>query len=185
MKLLPTSPNDWITKKSESVYENNWIEVKHNDVITPGGEKGVYGEVHFKNIAIGIIAFDKNGLLTLVGQFRYPHKSYSWEIPAGGCPISEIPLEAAKRELKEETGMVSGTWKKVIDMHLSNSVSDEECQLFLATECELVGEPEPEQTENLKHYKCNTDELVQRIEQGEINDSLTVCAGLWLKANGY
>ena len=74
-------------------------------MVSPGGSPGIYGVVHFKNRAIGVIPLDEAGYTYLVGQYRYPLQLYSWEIPEGGGPLDEDPLEAAKRELREETGL--------------------------------------------------------------------------------
>ena len=70
----------------------------------------------------------------LVGQYRYPLDAYSWEIPEGGCPETESPEETARRELREETGLVAGRLELVATSHLSNSVSDELGYVFRATE---------------------------------------------------
>ena len=182
MKKLPQKANDWTTLKTQEVYDNNWIKVEHNEVKNPNGGEGIYGAVRFKNIAIGIIPISNNGNITLVGQFRYPHNKYSWEIPEGGCPLNQEPLAAAKRELAEETGLSSLQWNKVIEMDLSNSATDEKAIIYLAENC-TKGKPSPEETENLEIYECSVHEFIKRVEDGEIRDSLSVTAGLWLKAN--
>ncbi len=91
-----TKPNPWKTLSSQSKYDNPWIQVVENKVINPGGGKGIYGKVHFKNQAIGIIPIDENLNTWLVGQYRYTLSEYSWEIPEGGAPYDEEPLEGAK-----------------------------------------------------------------------------------------
>ena len=182
MKELPKRPNDWITKSTKTIYDNQWISVDHNEVQNPSGGDSIYGVVHFKNIAIGIIPIDADGLVTLVGQFRYPHNAYSWEIPAGGGPEKEEPLEAAKRELEEETGLTSTKWSKALEMDLSNSATDEKSIIFLAENCS-AGLPSPEETEALEIIKISIDELYNRVDNGEVRDSLTVAAALWLKLN--
>jgi hypothetical protein len=95
--------NPWTTLSSKPVYENPWILVEEHQVINPAGGKGIYGKVHFKNKAIGIVALDDQKNTWLVGQFRYPLNEWSWEIPEGGGPIGADVLLSAKRELKEET----------------------------------------------------------------------------------
>jgi 8-oxo-dGTP pyrophosphatase MutT (NUDIX family) len=182
MKELPKNPSDWITKSTKTVYDNQWISVDHHEVQNPGGGGGIYGVVHFKNTAIGIIPIDAEGLITLVGQFRYPHKQYSWEIPEGGGSKEEDPLDAAKRELEEETGLTSNIWSKVFEMDLSNSASDERSIIFLAENCS-PGQSSPEETEALALVKISINELYLRVESGEIRDSLTVAAAYWLKLN--
>ena len=87
--------SDWIIKDSKVTYENPWIKVNHHDVVTPGGSAGIYGEVHFKNLAIGILPIDKEGYTWRVGQFRFPLNTYSWEIPEGGGPNGTDPLKSA------------------------------------------------------------------------------------------
>src|SRR6478609_1426384 len=108
-----TTENNWKTLSTETVYENAWLELSHRDVINPSGNKGIYGLVKFKNQAIGVIPLDAEGNIYLVGQYRYAIDEYSWEIPEGGGALNADPLDAAKRELKEETGLVANKWTKL------------------------------------------------------------------------
>ena len=125
--------NPWLTAASERVYENPWISVREDRVVRPDGEPGIYGVVHYKNVAVGVLPVE-DGYTYLVGQYRYPLDQYSWEIPEGGCPEGEEPLSAAQRELREETGLEAGSWRKLGEAHLSNSVADEYAVWFLATD---------------------------------------------------
>ena len=125
--------NPWKTLSSRAVYENPWIGVREDTVIRPDGLPGIYGVVHFKNRAVGVLPVDRDGAIWLVGQHRYPLDAYSWEIPEGGCPETESPEETARRELREETGLVAGRLELVATSHLSNSVSDEVGYVFRAT----------------------------------------------------
>ncbi|HWA34619.1 MAG TPA: NUDIX hydrolase, partial [Cyclobacteriaceae bacterium] len=125
------SNKPWTTLSSQQKYDNAWINVTEFQVINPGGKPGIYGKVHFKNKAIGIIALDRDRNTWLVGQHRYTLDEWSWEIPEGGGPLSVPVLESAKRELKEETGLEAKKWTQLLRTHLSNSVSDEEGFLFL------------------------------------------------------
>lgn len=90
----------WTVVSKREAYNNRWIRVTHHDVLTPAGETGVYGTVHFKNLAIGIVPVDGEGCTYLVGQYRFPLDRYSWEIPEGGGAIGVDPKESAARELK-------------------------------------------------------------------------------------
>ena len=111
----------------------SWIAVREDQVLRPDGQPGIYGVVHFKNRAVGVLPVEDDGRVWLVGQYRYPLDRYSWEIPEGGGPEGEAPEEAARRELREETGLVAGRLELLAMLHLSNSVSDELAYLFRAT----------------------------------------------------
>lgn len=167
--------NPWKTNTKRTVYENPWIAVREDQVTQPNGSPGIYGVVHFKNKAIGVLPIDHEGYVYLVGQFRYPLDEYSWEIPEGGCPEDEDPIVAAKRELLEETGLSAGRWEELGRAHLSNSVSDEEAIFFLATEL-VQGEAEPEETEQFAHKRLPFAEVLDMVMRGEITDSVTVIA---------
>src|SRR3954463_11561278 len=141
--------NPWQRVSRDVVYENPWIAVHHDRVIRPDGQPGIYGVVHYKNRAVGVVALDDRGRVLLVGQYRYTLDRYSWEIPEGGAAPGEEPLEAARRELAEETGYAAGRWQELLRSHLSNSVSDEEAVCYLATELR-PGPARPEGTELLQ-----------------------------------
>ena len=165
----------WQVLAGKPVYDNKWINVTEYDVINPSGGKGIYGKVHFKNRAIGILPLDAALNTWLVGQYRFTLNQYSWEIPEGGGPI-EIPvLVSAKRELLEETGLVATEWTKLMDFHLSNSVSDEYGHIFLARQLTLH-DPEPEETEQLQVKKIPFDRAYAMVENGQITDSMSVAA---------
>src|SRR5919112_3288147 len=137
--------NPWEQVSARVVYENPWILVREDEVLRPDGLPGIYGVVHFKNLAVGVLAVE-DGALYLVGQHRYPLGLYSWEIPEGGCPEGEEPLRAAQRELREETGLEAAHWRRLGEAYLSNSVADEYAVWFLATGL-VPGEQSPEGTE--------------------------------------
>lgn len=167
--------NPWETLDQRLVYENPWIKVREDKVIRPDGEPGIYGVVHYKNKAIGILPIDDEGCVLLVGQYRYPIEIYTWEIPEGGCPDGEEPLEAAKRELLEETGMTARNWEVLGTSHLSNSVSNEEAIWFLATDL-TEGNPNPDGTEELAYRRVHFDAALTMVLSGEITDALSVLA---------
>ena len=172
--------NPWVTLSSKKIYDNPWISLTEHQVVNPSGGKGIYGEVHFKNFAIGIIAIDTDDQIFMVGQYRFPLKQYSWELPEGGGPLDKNPLDSAKRELLEETGLVASEWKEVLRMHLSNSVSDELGILYLASGFEQFA-PQPEETEQLEVKKIPFEEVYQMVINGQITDSLTVAGILRVK----
>ena len=167
--------NPWTILDQKDIYDNPWIRVTEFGVINPSGGEGIYGKVHFKHIAVGVIPLDVNWNTWLVGQYRFPLDLYSWEIPEGGGRLDEDPLEAAKRELLEETGLVAKEWTKILTMHLSNSVNDELAVIYLARNLEQQMAA-PEETEQLVIKKLPFDEVAQMVETGKITDSISVAA---------
>ncbi len=167
--------NPWQTHESRIVYDNPWIRVREDQVTRPDGLPGIYGSVHFKGLAIGVLPIDDEGCTYLVGQFRYVLNEYSWEIPEGGCPEGEAPLVAAARELLEETGLSAQHYELLGRSHLSNSVSDEEALYYLATGL-TQGEAEPEGTERLQVRRLPFAEALAMVQRGEITDAISVMA---------
>lgn len=164
----------WQTVASKVVYDNPWIKVREDTVIRPDGEPGIYGVVHYKNTAIGILAVEGDDIY-LVGQYRYTLEQYSWEIPEGGCAEGEEYLAAAKRELEEETGLQARCWTKLGEAHLSNSVSDELAVWYLATEL-IQGVQRPEGTEQLIIRRLPFTEALQMSQTGKITDAMSLIA---------
>lgn len=165
----------WKKLDSRTVYENDWMRVYEDRVINPGGGENQYGYVHFKNRAIAIVALDDADNTWLVGQERYTLGEYSWELPMGGAPLDEAPLDAAKRELKEETGLSADRWSEIMRLHTSNSITDEVGIVYVAEEL-TEGEPAFEETEDLQIRKLPLDAAVQLVHDGEITDAISVAA---------
>lgn len=178
--------NPWQILATKEIYDNKWIGITEYDVINPGGGKGIYGKVHFKNIAVGVVVLDAELNTYLVGQYRFVINEYSWEIPEGGSPLDTDPLDSAKRELLEETGLVAADWSVLMQLHLSNSVSDEVAFIYLARQL-TQHEAMPEETEQLVIKKIPFEQAWQMTEEGVIKDSMSV-AGIqkvqWLLSQG-
>jgi 8-oxo-dGTP pyrophosphatase MutT (NUDIX family) len=165
----------WLRRSRRTAYENPWVTIYHDDVVRPDGADGIYGIVHFVNVAVGIVALDDRDRVALVGQWRYTLDSQSWEIPEGGVPREESPLDGAQRELQEETGLSATQWREIGVVHLSNSVTDEVAHLFLATGL-TEGVADPEGTEVLTLRRVPFDEAVAMAMDGRITDALSVLA---------
>lgn len=174
MASFPLETNPWRTKSQHIAYENPWIRVNHHEVIHPDGSDGIYGVVEFKNVAVGVLPIDDEGNIYLVGQYRFPLKKYSWEIPEGGSPEGESELDTAKRELKEELGIIADEWLPLCcNIQLSNSVTNETGAIFIARSLHLVQNC-PESSEALMAKKVPFQEALEMVLSGEICDSLSV-----------
>lgn len=182
MKDAEGAHNPWTVVSTKKVYENNWISVREDAVVQPDGERGIYGVVHFRNIAIGVLAVEDE-FIYLVGQYRYPLERYSWEIPEGGCGEGEDPLGAAQRELEEETGLRAKRWRKLGEAYLSNSVSDELAIWFVATDL-IQGEHRPEGTEQLVVRRVTFEEAFRMAMSGEIGDAISQLAIMQFRLSG-
>jgi 8-oxo-dGTP pyrophosphatase MutT (NUDIX family) len=167
--------NPWTILDQKMIYENPWIRLTEFQVINPTGGKGIYGKVHFKHIAVGVIPLDEDWNSWLVGQYRFTLNHYTWEIPEGGGEMDEDTLDAAKRELLEETGLTAKSWTKILTMHLSNSVTDEWAVIYLARQLEQQA-AQPDETEELVVKKIPFDDMVRMVEESEITDAMAVAA---------
>lgn len=154
--------------------------MREDHLVGPGGVEARYGVAEFQNLAIGVLPLFANGDTVLVGQWRYPLGAYSWELPEGGAARGTDPLDTARRELIEETGLRASGWAPLLTMHTSNSVTDEISYCFLAWDL-TEGEPEPEEVEVLATHRLAFAEALARVLSGEITDSLTVA--MLLKAS--
>ena len=165
----------WGRKSERLVYENPWIRVSEHQAVAPTGRPAVYGVVSFKNLAIAVLPLHDDGTVTLVGQHRYALEGYSWEIPEGGSPLDEDPLEGAKRELAEETGLQAAEWREVLRAQLSNSVTDERAIGYVAlglTEASDVHAADD--TEAIALARVPFREALEAALAGHLEDVLTV-----------
>src|SRR3954471_8185583 len=171
----PTSNGPWTRRSRRIAYENPWVTVWHDDVTRPDGSPGIYGVVHFANLAAGVLVLDEDHRVLLGGQHRYALDAYSWEIPEGGVPTGETGIEGARRELREETGVEATEWRELARVHLSNSVSDEVAVLFLATGL-THGTATPDATEDLEVEWLPFEAALEMTLDGRITDAMTVIA---------
>lgn len=173
--------NPWQIHRTDEIYENPWIRVVEHQVTNPSGNPGIYGVVHFKNTAVAVIPVDEEGWTWLVGQFRFPTGTYEWEVPEGGAPAGEKPEDCARRELREETGLLATDLRPILEMQLSNSTTSECSISYLATGI-TTGAASPEETEKLAVRRLPLDEAIAMARRNEIRDALSVASLLQLDA---
>jgi 8-oxo-dGTP pyrophosphatase MutT (NUDIX family) len=174
MDDAPMRSGPWIRRSRRVAYENAWVTVWHDDVVRPDGVDGIYGLVHFANLAVGVVVLDHADRVLLVGQHRYTLDAMSWEIPEGGVPVGETARDGAARELREETGVEATDWRELARLHPSNSVTDEEAILYTARAL-IHGQADPDGTEQLQVRWVPFDEALAMTLDGRITDALTVC----------
>ena len=175
MEDEPVASGPWVRRSRRVAYENPWLTIWHDEVSRPDGTPGIYGVVHFANLAAGVLVIDDEDRVLLVGQHRYSLDAYSWEIPEGGVPDGESALDGARRELLEETGVEATDWRELARLHLSNSVSDELAILFVATGLSH-GDATPDGTEQLVIRWLPFSEVLAMTLDGRITDAMTVVA---------
>lgn len=166
----------WKRGAERLVYENPWIRVTEHAAVAPTGRPATYGVVGFKNLAIAVLPIHDDGTVILVGQHRFPLEGYSWELPEGGSPVGEDPLEGAKRELAEETGLVAARWQEVLRAQLSNSVTDERAIGYVASGLSNGGGHghQMDETEDLALVRVPFAEALDAALAGHMPDMLTV-----------
>jgi 8-oxo-dGDP phosphatase len=165
----------WLRGPARAVYDNPWIRVTEYAATAPTGRPALYGLVSFKNYAVAILPLFDDGTTLLVGQNRFPAGDYSWEIPEGGGPLEHDPLESAKRELAEETGLQAAEWHEVMRAQLSNSVTDEQMFGYLALGLSPArAGQEADDTEALETVRVPFREALDAAMAGHLPDMLTV-----------
>lgn len=168
-------PNPWSIQSVERVFENAWFVLDSHHGTNPAGKPATYTVFRPRRHAVGVVPIEANGDVHLVGQWRFALGRYSWEIPEGGADPGEAYEVTARRELAEETGLQAGSLVKILEMDLSNSITDEAATLYLATGLSQ-GEAQPEDVEILRRRKTHFQDVLARIADGRIRDSLTVAA---------
>jgi len=173
----PDGGDPWRVDGVEAAFENDWFRIDRHRVIHPGGAAGVYSVIRVVRLAVGVLPIETDGRVHLVGQWRFPLGRYSWEMPEGGAEPGEAARACAARELAEETGLRAGALRPVLEMDLSNSLTDERAVVFLATELS-AGAAQPDATEVLARRTAPFMEVLARATDGRIRDAMTVAAVL-------
>ncbi|MBI1187720.1 MAG: NUDIX domain-containing protein [Alphaproteobacteria bacterium] len=173
----PVDDNPWRVKAARRAFENNWFAVDEHDVVRPDGGDGYYGVIRVRRVAVGVLPIEDDGRVHLVGQWRFPLGRYSWEMPEGGADPGETPEVCARRELAEETGLSAVRLTEILRMDLSNSLTDEQAVIFLATGL-AAGSAAPEETERLRSLLAPFSAVLEAVATGRITDAMTVAGVL-------
>jgi 8-oxo-dGTP pyrophosphatase MutT (NUDIX family) len=155
------------------VYKNAWLRLREDNVIRPDGKQGIYSVVELPHSA-GIVAIDDDDEVMLVGQWRYPNNLYSWEIPTGSMDANETPLQAAKRELREECGCTASRWTSLGTIQNSNGATTDIAHLFLARELKAVGRAD--HGEGIQMKRVPLHRAIRMAATGQITESSSVAA---------
>jgi len=163
---------------SKSVYKNKWMDVHEDDIEFSNGDKGIYGFVQRPDGADVLIVNSKSEVL-LIKQYRYPIQAYQWNIPGGAINRGELPEDAARREVEEETGLKITKLEAMGGFYPLSSCSTEKGNLFLAYVDEKVpSENTAKQVDESVQEKrfIPMAEILHMIDNNEITDSYSANA---------
>lgn len=170
--------SDWQTHGSTTAYENDWIRVREDTVTRPDGGTGVYGVVEMRHAAVFVVAVTDADEVVLVDLFRYPTGSHSVEVPAGGSD-GEEPLVAARRELREETGLEAERWTRLGSMWALNGVCRAPEHVFLAQGLREVAGAEMADEGITGVRRVSWPDAFRMVRDGEISDSESIASLLY------
>lgn len=160
------------TVSSKSVYNGNIINVELMTVTLPDGRQATRDIVRHPG-ASAVIALNEKGEMYMVRQFRKPLEAESLEIPAGKLDHGEDPLECARRELKEETGLSAGRLKHIVSIHSTPGFSDEVLHLYAALNL-FEGDSCADADEFISTERYSVPQLLDMILDGRITDAKTI-----------
>ena len=173
---LPEPPQ-WQSHGESVLVDTPWMTVTRHPATAPTGAPADYQVVRPKNVGTGVLPLHEDGTVTLVGQHRFTLMRYSWEMPEGGAPMDEDPFDAVRRELAEEAGLAAKSWREVLRMEMSNSITEERAIAWLAWDLSEV-ETAPDPTEVIALARVPFMTLMREIDRGAVRDAFTVGTAL-------
>jgi len=166
-------PPAWVDHGGEVLVDTAWMTITRHPATAPTGKPATYTVMRHKALAAGVLPVHADGSVTLIGQQRFALSNFTWEMPEGGVPPTEDPLEGIKRELAEEAGLRAGQWLHLLNLEISNSVTDERGMTWLAWDLEPV-QQSPDDTEALIVARVPFAQLLAEIDRGAVTDVMTV-----------
>lgn len=165
---------NWKTKNSKIVYENGRFSIREDQIVRPDGTDGVFYVMDRAHVVV-IVPLTKENEVYLIQINRYTTKQAHWELPAGSSDKQD-ELVAAKRELKEETGLVSDDWLKVGELEVAPGMTGQMAHVFVAKNVEMTQENEQDDENIVKMQKFPFKKILEMIENGEIVNSPSIAA---------
>jgi len=163
--------NPWKTKGSEVKYSNPWITVIEDKVVRPDGKDGIYGVVDI-GAGVAVLPIDDEGTAYMIEQFRYPLGRKLLDVPCGVMEGNETPIEAAKRELKEELGIEAEEWTDLGVYEAIPGVIRYREYLFMARKLKF-GESNLDGNESLELVKMPFKDVIEKVLRNEVKDEKT------------
>jgi 8-oxo-dGTP pyrophosphatase MutT (NUDIX family) len=170
-------PPPWLSRGSETLFESPWMRLTRHDATAPTGLKADYVVMRPRNLSVGVLPVHEDGTVTLVGQQRFALMNWSWEMPEGGAPFDEDPIEGARRELAEEAGLAAGSWLPAYRGEMSNSITDERALAWIAWDLTPVPIA-PDPTEIIRVVRVPFGDLLHEIGTGAVRDMFTLATAL-------
>ncbi|MDB5163886.1 MAG: putative hydrolase [Candidatus Saccharibacteria bacterium] len=166
--------NPWKLLSSKVVYQNKWMKIREDSVITPQGAKGIYGVVE-SNDSVIIVVLNSKDEVYITKNFRYPAQAWKWELPGGGGDNEDL-LKASKRELEEETGITAKQWTKLGFTNVSNGLMTERMATYLAQDLSFNGDKEASDELIIDAKFVSLEEIDSMIHEGELDDGQSITA---------
>lgn len=170
-------PPPWRDAGSAVTFENPWLRLTRHDATAPTGLKADYVVMRPRNLSVGVLPVHEDGTVTLVGQQRFALMNWSWEMPEGGAPFDEDPIEGARRELAEEAGLAAARWLPALKVEMANSITDERALSWIAWDFKPAPLA-PDPTEVIRIARVPFGDLLREIGRGSIRDMFTVATTL-------
>lgn len=172
---------EWTIKETEQKFECEFFRVIEDKVIRPDGTEGCYATIKMKP-GVNVLPLDEDGSVYLTTQYRYALEHECVEVIAGGIEEGETPLETAKKEAREELGILAEEWHEFGKLDVDTSIINSPAHQFLARKLTFK-EPEQEGSENIKAVKVSLKEAVEKVLRGEITHAPS--ASLILKTHVF